>query len=484
MPQNPTKTTQNQSTLLWHDYESWGANPKKDHPCQFAAIRTDLDLNPIGEPINWMCQIPNDYLPHPQACLVTGITPQQSLRDGMLETEFIGKVHKEMSHPQTCVVGYNNIRFDDELTRFSFYRNFINPYAREWQNGNSRWDIIDMVRACYALRPDGINWVYNDDDVPTFKLELLSKANEITHQSAHDALSDVYATIGLARLIKEKQPKLYSFLFDLRLKNRVSSYFNYAVKAPLVHVSSKLPALNGCCTWIVPVCPHPTNKNAAICLNLVQSPEPLMDLSVEELKRRLYAKTEDLEEGEERLPVKLIHINKCPVVAPAKTLSEDNAERLGIERERCLKNLKFIQEQTGLEQKLSALYEETEALQEDADYALYTGGFLSPRDQQLCEQIRQSSPETLLDFIGQFDDQRMNTLLFRFRGRNFPQLLDAEELRKWQTHRNYRLTDPSSPSGMYLNAFLLSLEELSVEHQSQPHKLSILKDLYHYAQQL
>lgn len=480
----PERDNQQQPTLLWHDYESWGANPKKDHPCQFAAIRTDLDLNPVDEPINWMCQIPNDYLPHPQACLVTGITPQQSLRDGMLETEFVGKIHDQMIRPQTCVVGYNNIRFDDELTRFSFYRNFLNPYAREWQNGNSRWDIIDMVRACYALRPDGINWVYNDNDVPTFKLELLTKANDISHDSAHDALSDVYATIALAKLIKDKQPRLYQFLFDLRFKNNVSANINYAVKNPLVHVSSKLQALHGCCTWIVPICPHPVNKNAVICLNLALPPEPLMDLSVPELQERMYAKNSDLGEHEQRLPVKLIHLNKCPVIAPAKTLTEENAERLGIDREQCLKNLKFIKEQTGLEQKLSALFEESESNDEDPDHALYSGGFLSSRDQLLSEQVRNSPSDALFEFSDKFEDKRLKTLLFRFRGRNFPQTFDAQELQRWQQHRNMRLSDPESPCEMYLNAYLLTLEELSAEHHSNPRKLSILKDLYHYAQQL
>lgn len=474
----------NQPTLLWHDYESWGANPKKDHPSQFAAVRTDLDLNPVGNPINWMCQIPNDYLPHPQACLVTGITPQRSLRDGILETEFIGKIHQQMSQPQTCVVGYNNIRFDDELSRFSFYRNFLDPYGREWQNGNTRWDIIDMVRACYALRPDGINWVYDDDGVPRFKLELLSKANGIGHDSAHDALSDVYATIGLAKLIKTQQPKLYQYLFDLRFKKNVAKYFNFARKAPLVHISSKLPASQGCCTWIVPVCPHPTNKNAVVCLDLTRSPQPLFDLTADELVAKLYVRSEDLDVGEERLPIKTVHLNKCPVVAPAKTLTEENAERLGINRDACLKNLKLIQQFTGLEQKLASLFEDSERETDDPDFALYSGGFLGPRDKQLSEQIRCCSPEKLADYDGQFEDPRLNTLLFRYRGRNFPQTLDASELQRWQTHRNFRLSDPAAPSDMQLEAFFYQLEELSIVHQNHPQNLRLLKDLYHYAQQL
>ncbi len=73
----------------------------------------------------------------------------------MIEAEFIARIHAELAHPGTCGVGYNSIRFDDEFTRYTLYRNFYDPYAREWQNGCSRWDIIDMLRLTRALRRRG-----------------------------------------------------------------------------------------------------------------------------------------------------------------------------------------------------------------------------------------------------------------------------------------------------------------------------------------
>ena len=197
MPNESTEPTLNQATILWHDYETWGVSPKFDKPSQFAGIRTDLDLNIIGEPEMFYCQPPQDYLPQPEACLVTGITPQKALREGLTEAEFAERIHSLFSQPNTCVAGYNSIRFDDEVTRYLLYRNFYDPYAREWQNGNSRWDIIDMIRACYALRPEGIEWPTVERDgqqVVSFRLELLTKANGIEHEAAHDAMSDVYAT--------------------------------------------------------------------------------------------------------------------------------------------------------------------------------------------------------------------------------------------------------------------------------------------------
>ena len=191
-------------TIFWHDYETFGADTRKDRPCQFAGVRTDLDLNIISDPITLYCKPNDDFLPSPDACLITGITPQHAYQEGVKEVEFAQRINTIFSVPETCVAGYNSIRFDDEISRNLFYRNFIDPYEREWKNGNSRWDIIDLVRLTYALRPDGINWPKDENDQPSFRLERLTEANNIAHEAAHDAMSDVYATIAVAKLIKEK----------------------------------------------------------------------------------------------------------------------------------------------------------------------------------------------------------------------------------------------------------------------------------------
>ncbi|MCJ8322104.1 MAG: exodeoxyribonuclease I, partial [Colwellia sp.] len=351
--------TLNQPSILWHDYETWGISPKFDKPSQFAGIRTDLDLNIIGEPEMFYCQPPQDYLPQPEACLVTGITPQKAQRDGLSEAEFASRVHALFSQPDTCVAGYNNIRFDDEVSRYLFYRNFYDPYGREWQNGNSRWDIIDLVRACYALRPEGIEWPTVERDgkqVVSFRLELLTQANGISHEAAHDAMSDVYATIAMAKLIKEKQPKLYDFIFNLKNKRQVAELIDVYNMTPIVHTSSKVSSDHGCTSWFAPIAYHPTNKNAVIAVDLARDPTPLFELTSDEIKERLYTRYDDLAADELPIPVKLIHINKCPVVAPAKTLLPENAKRLNIPRELCLKHLSLLKSHDDLRDKLSDVF--------------------------------------------------------------------------------------------------------------------------------
>jgi exodeoxyribonuclease-1 len=476
---------QAQPSIYWHDYETWGANPQKDFPCQFAGIRTDLDLNIISEPLMIFSQIANDCLPVPQACLVTGIIPQRSLRDGLPERDFIANILKEFSEPNTCVAGFNNIRFDDEITRYTLYRNFYDPYAREWQNGNSRWDIIDLARACYALRPEGINWPLNDDGLPSFKLQDLTKANDIQHQDAHDAMSDVYATIAVAKLIKERQPKLFDYLFNLRDKRKVLEQIDYEKLSPLVHISSKIPSANGCCSWIVPVAQHPSNKNAVIVLNLALDPSPLFILSADEIREKLYTPNAMLEENEQRLPIKLIHINKCPVLAPAKTLSAENAQRLGIDRQRCLENLQKIKTNLHCLDKLQEVYAQTqERAPLDPEHALYSGGFFSSTDKELMKQIVSSDANALTELSLPFEDERLHTMLFRYRARNVSQSLSAPEIERWQRYRHFKFYDSDSPASIKMPEFLIQLEQLSIEYARHPDKLSILKGLYNYAQSL
>tara|TARA_R110001583_G_scaffold11285_2_gene51340 strand:+ start:13763 stop:15187 length:1425 start_codon:yes stop_codon:yes gene_type:complete len=468
----------NQPTFYWIDYETWGINPATDKPSQFAGVRTDLDLNIIGDPLIIYCQPPNDYLPSPEACLITGITPQVAMQKGLPEPEFMAKIHHELSQPNTCVVGYNSIRFDDEVTRYSLYRNFIDPYTWAWKNGNSRWDLLDVMRACYALRPDGINWPLNDQGVTSFKLEHLSVANGIEHAHAHDAMADVIALIEIAKLIKNNQPKLFSFLYRNRNKNQLNAMIDIDNMVPLVHVSGVFGTKCGNTSWIVPVAWHPKNNNAVITINLAQDPSPLFSLNPDQLRERLYTKRSDLAENELPIPLKLVHINKCPVLAPAKTLKAEDAQRLGVDREQCLKHLKQIREFPGLKEKLYILYNEENEYPKsnNVDTQLYDG-FFSPADREAMNVILETKPENLAALDLKVKDKRIEKLLFNYRARNFPITLDEKEMNRWNEHRsNYFETHGYQ--------FMQTIEQLAEEHQNNPEKITILKQLISYAQSI
>ncbi|QMV62174.1 exodeoxyribonuclease I [Pseudomonas berkeleyensis] len=468
------------SSIFWYDYETTGINPRSDRPLQVAGIRTDESLNEIGEPLNIYCQPSDDILPHPAACLVTGIDPQRLREKGLGEGEFVTRVHAALSAPGTCGAGYNSLRFDDEVTRYSLYRNFFDPYAREWQGGNSRWDLIDLVRMAYALRPEGIEWPQEDGRV-TLKLERLTQANGIDHGQAHDALSDVRATIGLARLLRERQPRLYDFLYQLRSKQRVMDQIR--LLQPLLHVSGRFSAARHYLAPVLPLAWHPRNRNALIVCDLQADPSVLLDLDAETLRSRLYTRREDLAEGEVPVPLKLLHINRCPVVAPLSVLRDADRQRLGLDWSLCECNVETLKAAQALWQdKLGTIYqEEAFAGSADPEQQLY-GGFIGDRDRRLCEQVRNAQPQELASRDWPFDDARLPELLFRYRARNFPDTLSPPEQQRWTDFCRQRLSNPEWGAPNTLEQFRVALEAMRGDCSLS--QVQLLQQWLAYAEQL
>ncbi len=440
------------TSIFWYDYETTGINPRCDRPLQVAGIRTDFELNEIDEPVNLYCQPSDDILPHPAACAITGITPRQLAEQGLSEADFMTRVHAQLAAPGTCGAGYNTLRFDDEMTRYSLYRNFFDPYAREWQGGNSRWDLIDVVRAAYALRPDGLAWPTDDEGRVTLKLDRLTVANNIDHGNAHEALSDVRATIALARLIREKQPKLYDWLFQLRSKQKVMDQVR--LLQPMVHISGRFSAARHFVGVVLPLAWHPRNKNALIVCDLHLAPQGLLDLDAETLRQRLYTRRDDLAEGELPVPLKLIHINKCPVVAPLSVLRPEDQQRLGLDMALYqARALRLSDAQQVWRDKVTAIYaNEDFAPSLDPEQQLYDG-FIGDRDRRLCEQVRAADPAQLAQQQWPFDDERLPELLFRYRARNFPDTLNFEEQERWRIFCQQRLLVPEYGAPNTLETF-------------------------------
>ncbi|MDT4291883.1 exodeoxyribonuclease I [Methylomonas sp. MO1] len=468
------------ATFFWHDYETFGIDPQRDRPCQFAGIRTDAEFNIVGQPVMAYCQPADDYLPHPEACLITGITPQLAAERGVCEAEFAALINQQLAEPGTCGVGYNSIRFDDEVTRTLLYRNFYDPYAREWQNGNSRWDIIDVVRAAKALRPEGIEWPVNADGVASFKLEELTKANGIVHEAAHDALSDVYATIAMAKLINERQPKLFNYLLINRYKNAALNLLQLGSFKPLVHVSGRFSARNNSLAVILPLAQHPSNNNEIIVYDLSVDPAPLLELSAEEIQQRLFVASDALPEGVARIPLKTVHINKAPVLAPLSVIRPADAERLQLDLGRCEANLQRIQTAPPLAEKLSQVFNrQYQDSPNDPDLMIYSGGFFSNSDKAMMTRIRQAKPEKLSDFAADFDDVRLPEMLFRYRARNYPHTLSEEDAQLWQQYCRDKLNGTLATGGLTLEQFTAKIALMREEPNANQ---AILNELAAYAE--
>ena len=465
-------------TFLFHDYETFGTSPSLDRPAQFAAIRTDADFNIIGEPEVFYCKPADDYLPQPEAVLITGITPQHAKANGVNEADFARRIHDLFTVPKTCVLGYNNVRFDDEVTRNIFYRNFYDPYAWSWQNNNSRWDLLDVMRACYALRPDGINWPENDDGLPSFRLEHLTKANGIEHSNAHDAMADVYATIAMAQLVKTHQPRLFDYLLSHRNKHKLAALIDVPQMTPLVHVSGMFGAWRGNTSWVAPLAWHPENRNAVIMVDLAGDMSPLLELDADALRERLYTAKAELGDNA-AVPVKLVHLNKCPILAQAKTLRPQDAERLGIDRKQCLDNLSVLRNNPQVREKVLAIFAETEPFvpSENVDAQLYNG-FFSDADRAAMNILLETEPRNLPALDITFVDKRIEKLLFNYRARNFPGTLDDDEQQRWLEHRRQVFTPE------FLQAYADELQMLYQQYADDKANLTLLKSLWQYAQEI
>lgn len=422
-------------SIYWYDYETTGIDPARDRVLQFAGVRTDMDLNVISEPLDLFCKPGDDVLPSPDAILVTGIKMSEVLDKGLTETKFIERILAEFTVSGTCVAGFNSLRFDDEFTRNTLYRNFLDPYAREWQGGNSRWDVIDLFRMAQALRPEGFVWPRNEQDVPTFRLEKLTEVNGIGHESAHDAVSDVLATIDVTKKLKQAQPKLYDFLFELRNKKKVTSQLYPLGKQPILHISSMYPAAKNCIAVILPICVHPTNPNGVLCFDLSESPDTLLKAGPNELHRLMFSRKEDLAEHETRIALKTIHINRCPAIAPIST-AKGQETQLGLDLEKCMEHLRQLQTASGVVEKIQdAISQGSFEQHDDPDLMLYQGEFFSASDKQVMTELRNSAPVDLMRFSQSFQDNRLPEMLTRYRARNFPSELDKVEQESWNDYR-------------------------------------------------
>ncbi|MGB5325988.1 MAG: exodeoxyribonuclease I [Pseudomonadales bacterium] len=436
-----------QETFFWHDYETWGIRPSQDRPVQFAGLRSSIDGAPVGGSLNIFCKPTLDTLPHLEACLVTGITPQRAQAEGVSEREFFAAIHSALALPGTCALGYNSIRFDDEFTRFGLYRNFYDPYAREYKNGNSRWDLIDVVRSCYALRPNALCWPQREDGEASFKLDRLCVENGLAHEAAHDALSDVRATLSLAMLLREREPGLYAHLFKLRDKREAERALKLGSGQPRLHISARFPASQACASLILPLARHPSNKNEVFCADLRHSPKPLLDYSPGQLAQYLFTRTDALPDGIERIPLKSVHLNRSPVVLSTGLLDEPVQQRCAIdiaEAENHRQQLLAAVDNVSEKLRAMAVLNHFDDTGLDAEEKLYSG-FIGDADRETLREIAALDGETLAARRFSFADTRLPEMLLRYRARNFPATLDQSERDEWLEYCRDKLLGAEAP---------------------------------------
>ena len=463
-------------TFFFYDLETSGLDARHSRIMQFAGIRTDMDFHPIGEPYNILVKLPEDTLPSPEALMVTGITPQQTQMDGMSEAEFARLLHEEICIKDTIMVGFNNIRFDDEFVRHLFWRTFHDPYEWCWKDGRSRWDLLDVVRMTRALRPDGIEWPVVDGKA-TNRLELLTKLNGIDHFKAHDALSDVEALIAVTKLIKEKQPQLYDHLFAMRDKRKIKELVNLDDKRPFIYTSGRYDGAYHKTTMGFPLT---SGKNGNVVVyDLRHDPTPFISMSPQELRKKLYAPWEERKkEGFVPLPVKEMQYNRAPAVAPAGVLERgDGWQRLQLDPDIVKKHQDILLSAPHFAENIRSLYEGRPEFKRSphAEAQLYDG-FLNDRDRIHMEVVRNAAERELANLRPEFNDERLHPLLLRYKARNYPGVLSEDEARAWEKWR-----------ADYVNAqlpgFMKSLQKLAASEKDES-KQFVLQELQLWAESI
>lgn len=428
-----------QPSLFFYDLETSGFNPRDARIMQFAGQRTDLSLNVIGEPVNELIALAEDTLPEPEAIMVTGITPQQTQSEGLSEADFLHLFYDQIAIPGTVFVGFNSVRFDDEFMRFLNYRNFYDPYEWQWKDDRGRWDILDVVRMTRGLRPDGITWPFDSSGKPTNRLADLTELNNLQHDKAHDAMSDVTATIAVAKLIQAKQPRLFEYLFSMRHKTKIADFCES--NQLFVYTSGRYSSEWHKTTVVSKIVDHP-KKQGILVYDLRCDPTDFLRMTPQELVLAWQRKIGD---DKQRLPVKTLQFNRCPAVAPLAVLDQASKERLGLDMTAVQQNFAKIKgsgfEKTLLD-ALQLMDDQQSTLFEvdtyDVDAQMYDG-FFAPEDRTKMSLVRAADVEELKTLEIQFADERLRALFPLYKARNYPQTLNDEERIIWDKFRERRL---------------------------------------------
>ncbi len=474
--------SQKSGTFYFYDLETSGISPRRDRVMQFAGQRTDKDLNPVGQPDNYLIKLSPDTLPDPFAILVTGITPQQTLSDGMTEAEFLKIFQQKVATPDTTIVGYNNVRFDDEFMRFMLWRNFYDAYEWQWKGGSSRWDLLDLVRMTRALRPEGIKWPFAPDGKPSNRLGLITDLNKLEHVNAHDALSDVVAAIDVARLIKSKQPKLFDYLLGVRGKEKSSVLVSRA--EPFIYTSGRYPSKFAHTTAAEKIADHP-DRHAAIVYDLRVDPAEFVDLKPEQLAEKWSAYGKDVP----YFPVKQLVFNRCPAVAPMSVLDEESSKRLELDHKKVQKHRKILMSAEDFGDKLIRALElmkkqkPTQLMVDPhkVDELLYDG-FVNDADKIKMRAVRAADKEKITDLRLDFVDERLQALLPLYKARNFPKYLDPDEQETWEKFKQHRLLSGGEESR--LAKYFLKINELYARPGISEAEKYVLEELRLYGESI
>ncbi|MFH0726954.1 MAG: exonuclease domain-containing protein [Pseudomonadota bacterium] len=398
-------------TYLFYDIETTGLNKAFDQVLQFSAIRTDSTFKEIDRE-NIAVRLRLDVIPSPGA-LITHRIGLSEAQKGLPEYKAILQIHRLLNTPGTISLGYNTMGFDDEFLRFSFHRNLLPPYTHQYNNGCSRMDLFPITIMFYLYKNEALQWP-GLNGKPTLKLEHLSAINQLADGRAHEAETDVIATLALSKILSRHE-QMWRYL---------AGYFHKATDAERI---SRLPTAHQS-----PGCNHTTGLliGSEFGADLgYQTPVLYLGDSIPYSNQTLWLRI-DLPALRETTPETIAtsswvirkRLGDLPIILPphARYL-----ERLTEERKKCVaENLAWIAGHPNLFREIIQYHQHfryPEIPDLDPDAALYQMGFLSRSEEQRCRQFHAAEPRDKALLLKSFEREEIRSLAARILFRNFPE---------------------------------------------------------------
>lgn len=401
-------------TYLFYDVETTSLSPYFGQILQFAAIRTDLELNEL-ERHEIRIKLNKDTLPSPGAML----THKMSISDmhvGESEYDGIRKIHALVNQPGTISGGYNTLAFDDKFLRFSFYRNLLDPYTHQWQNDCGRFDIYPMVIYFYLSSKNNVLTWPLEDGAPSLKLENINALNQLAQGTAHTAMVDVEVTLALAkRLYAHHQHWDYAMKSFAKRTDPITKLgyeahqgHKYEINQTAIILLSKLGSKELFHAPVLCLGYHELYKNQTIWLRLDKVNFSTLDFTPTQVKELMMdGCILNKKIADRGLILPLMDRTTSNLSPSRKELFQSNQVWLS-KNEHIIHSIQ--------KHFTTTCYPVIENI--DVDAALYTG-FIDNNETQACYQFHQTTNQDKAIVIEKFKDPRLKQIAIRIMGRHF-----------------------------------------------------------------
>ena len=419
--------------MVFYDTETTGTKVYFDQILQFAAILTDNDLNEI-ERFEIRSRLLPNVVAGPGAMRLTGVSVDQ-LHDPALPShyEMVCRIRRKLLEWQASLfIGHNSLRFDEVLLRSAFYKNLLPPYLTN-SAGNGRIDTLSMLQWAHKYEPDVIEIPTRPDGRPIFKLDQLAPANGYNQAHAHDAMSDVEATIHMAHLMRNNAPDTWSRAMRFSNKSNVLDF----CEGEMVFGLTEYYFRDYYSFLLHQVGHNPHDRSEIVAFDLYHDPADFVGLSSEALRRHLNASPKLL---------RRVRANALPGLIDADE-AHPHTQVSNLPLEMLEERAEVLEGNETLRGQLLLAYMQAKPQYEDSVHVeenIYSG-FASTQDNERMDAFHEGEWSERAAIVCEFDDPRFRDLGEQLIYFEAPQVLATERRQWWEERTARRLLGTGEP---------------------------------------